>query len=443
MAGKWPTVCIEDIAEKIAMGPFGSSIKVETFVPKGIPVISGAHLHGTRLEDGEYNFVSLGHADKLKNANVFRGDVIFTHAGNIGQAAYIPENSLYDRYVISQRQFYLRCDRSKVQPEFVAYYFKSRQGRHKLLANASQVGVPSIARPSSYLKTIEIQLPPLGEQQAIAHILGTLDDKIELNRRMNETLEAIARAMFKSWFVDFDLVRAKMSGEPSKSICQRLGLTPELLALFPDRLVDSELGEIPQGWHVGTIADHCKLNAESWSAKTIPNQVHYVDLANVKSGIISEVQIFSSETAPSRARRILRAGDTIIGTVRPGNRSFALIGDGDVQLTGSTGFAVLSPKRRELREWVFFLATSDENIDRLSRLADGAAYPAVRPEVVVAGECLIPNSKVIDAFHEATASMFDYQIANRINGDALASVRDVLLPKLLSGELRVSATGDA
>lgn len=287
------------------------------------------------------------------------------------------------------------------------------------------------------LNRIPISCPPLDEQRAIAHILGTLDDKIELNRRMNETLEAIARAMFKSWFVDFDPVRAKMSGEPPESICQRLGLTPDLLALFPDRLVDSELGEIPEGWRVGTIGDHCYLNAESWSAKTIPDVVHYVDLANVKSGIISEVQILPSASAPSRARRILRADDTIIGTVRPGNRSFTLIGEDEPQLTGSTGFAVLSPKRKASREMVFFLATSDENIGRLSRLADGAAYPAVRSEVVTAGACIVPDPSVIDEFHAATASMIDYQIANRISNDTLGAARDTLLPKLLSGELRL------
>ena len=276
---------------------------------------------------------------------------------------------------------YYVVPKSKLDMRWLYYAIK----HHKLGEIDDGSPIPSTTRSAVYIRDVEI--PLIEEQRAIAHILGTLDDKIELNRHMNETLEAIARAMFKSWFVDFDPVRAKMSGEPPESICQRLGLTPDLLALFPDRLVDSELGEIPEGWEAGTIRDHCNLNAESWTAKTIPGELHYVDLANVKNGIISEIQLFSSDTAPSRARRILRVGNTVVGTVRPGNRSFALIGDGDVQLTGSTGFAVLSPNRRELRELVFFLATSDENIDRLSRLADGAAYPAVRPEVVVAGEC--------------------------------------------------------
>lgn len=153
---EWRTVRIEDVAEKIAMGPFGSNIKVETFVETGVPVISGAHLRGVRLKDGDFNFVTEEHAERMKNSNVFCGDVIFTHAGNIGQVAYIPPNSQYERYVISQRQFYLRCDLSKADPAFISYFFHSNDGQHKLLANASQTGVPSIARPSSYLKTIEL-----------------------------------------------------------------------------------------------------------------------------------------------------------------------------------------------------------------------------------------------------------------------------------------------
>ena len=143
MAGDWPTAAIEKIAEKVAMGPFGSSIKVETFVPNGIPIISGQHLHGTRVDDRPgFNFITQEHAARLANANVQRGDIVFTHAGNIGQAAFIPNDSEFSRYVISQRQFYMRCDRSKALPEFVALYFKSPEGQHQLLANSSQVGVP-------------------------------------------------------------------------------------------------------------------------------------------------------------------------------------------------------------------------------------------------------------------------------------------------------------
>ena len=151
---------IEDVAARVAMGPFGSSIKVSTFVESGIPIISGQHLKGTLLEDGDYRFITEEHAERLAKSNVQRGDIVFTHAGNIGQAAYIPETSQYERYVISQRQFYLRCDPSKISPLFVVHYFKTHEGQHQLLANTSSTGVPSIARPVTYLRSICICVPP-------------------------------------------------------------------------------------------------------------------------------------------------------------------------------------------------------------------------------------------------------------------------------------------
>ena len=164
MAGEWQTLTIKDIAEKVAMGPFGSSIKVETFMPEGVPIISGQHLHGSRVDDAPgFNFISHEHAQRLANANVMRGDIVLTHAGyDWTSRLHVPEHSQFDRYVdFTKRQFYIRCDRSKAIPEFVTLYFRSPEGRHQLLANRSEVGVPSIAQPVTYLRTIEIPLPPL------------------------------------------------------------------------------------------------------------------------------------------------------------------------------------------------------------------------------------------------------------------------------------------
>jgi type I restriction enzyme S subunit len=290
-------------------------------------------------------------------------------------------------------------------------------------ANLSRIRVPYLAKRK--------------DRCAVVDVLGTLDDKIDLHRRMNETLEAIARAAFQSWFVDFDPVRAKASGEADESTCRRLGLSAEELELFPDRLNDLDMGEIPDGWAPGTIKDLCELNARTWTTRTVPAVVHYIDLANVKSGVVSKVQVLTSSSAPSRARRALRPGDTIVGTVRPGNRSFALIGACSEQLTASTGFAVLSPKRVQLRELIYLLSTSRENIAKLSHLADGAAYPAVHADVVASAECVIPPSEVIDAFNARSKPLFDLLLANQANSIELAETRDALLPRLLSGDIRV------
>jgi len=165
------------------MGPFGSSIKVSTFVNEGIPVISGQHLKDVMLTDNEFNFVTEEHAEKLKKANVKPGDVIFTHAGNIGQVSYIPEGSKFERYVLSQRQFYLRCNEQKMSPLFMVYFFRSPEGQHRLLANTSQTGVPSIARPVSYLRTITFTKPPRKILEKFDKIILSLHRKILTNSK--------------------------------------------------------------------------------------------------------------------------------------------------------------------------------------------------------------------------------------------------------------------
>src|SRR5262245_39395323 len=173
---------------KVGMGPFGSNIKVSTFVAEGIPVISGQHLNETMLEDNTFNFISKEHAEKLASANVTRGDIVFTHAGNIGQVAYIPDRSRYVRYVLSQRQFFMRCDLSRISPIFVTYFFRSPEGQHKLLANSTQVVVPSIARPVSYLKSIELVVPPKSLVDQFDNLVRTFHQRISIGRSEIESL---------------------------------------------------------------------------------------------------------------------------------------------------------------------------------------------------------------------------------------------------------------
>ena len=183
----WPTAIILDVAEKVAMGPFGSNIKVSTFVSEGVPIISGNHLRGYFLEEPEFNYITEEHAERLKNSIVVPRDLIFTHAGNIGQVSMIPKGCKYDRYVLSQRQFYLRCDETKVVPEFLLLFFHSASGQHELLSYANQTGVPSIAQPASNLKKISFKCPPLQAQlmwqEQVHPLLGQyLNNRLETER---------------------------------------------------------------------------------------------------------------------------------------------------------------------------------------------------------------------------------------------------------------------
>nr|MBC8253445.1 restriction endonuclease subunit S [Ardenticatenia bacterium] len=205
----WHQVKTGDVAapERNALvgGPFGSNLVSRDYVDYGIPVIRGQNM-GDRWISGEFVYVTPDKANSL-SANLARpGDIVFTQRGTLGQVALVPPN-LFDRYLISQSQMKLTVDQTIADPLFLYYQFRSPEQQEYVRRNAIQTGVPHTNL--GILRDTPINLPPLIEQQAIAGILGALDDKIELNRRINETLEGMARAIFKSWFVDFLPVRAK------------------------------------------------------------------------------------------------------------------------------------------------------------------------------------------------------------------------------------------
>ena len=316
--------------------------------------------------------------------------------------------------------FYISED-SHRDLRYTFYLLKSLRMEHM---NADSA-VPGLNRNAAHARKITI--PPLPEQKAIAHILGSLDDKIELNRRMNETLEAMAQAIFKDWFVDFGPTRAEAEGRAPY-------LTSEIWDIFPDALDDEDK---PIGWQIGSIGDLADTNYQSWTVRNHPAAVEYVDLSNAKWGNIDAVTALAWEDAPSRARRVARMGDTIVGTTRPGNGSFVYISQN--RLTVSTGFAVLSPREVIYRDVVYIAATRLDNIERLANLADGhgGAYPAVKPKEVSDTELVLPGDAVLSAFADLVSPL-RAKIENvKVESRSLSQMRDLLLPKLMSGEIRL------
>ena len=394
----------------------------------GLPFARAGNIKNGFQFDGTDRFPT-ENLDRVKNKASLPGDVVFTSKGTVGRFAYVRKDT--PRFVYSpQLCFWRSLDRDLIDPRFLFCWMSGREFFEQFKEVSGQTDMAEFVSLRDQ-RNMRITLPPISEQRAIAHILGALDDRIELNRRMNETLEETARALFKSWFVDFDPVRAKMEGRDP-------GLPKDLADLFPDRLVDSELGPIPEGWSLGKLDDIAFLNPESWNARNAPDEIVYVDLANTKWGRIETVEVHSWSTAPSRARRVLRPGDTIVGTVRPGNGSYALIGGEG--LTGSTGFAVLRPRISNAREIVWCAATSRENIDRLAHLADGGAYPAVRPHTVAETHIVLSDASVRRAFSSMTAECFDRMENNKRASRKLATLRDALLAPLVSGESQVWTT---
>jgi type I restriction enzyme S subunit len=446
MPSDWPTITIDDLKapspNAIAMGPFGSRIRRDNFVANGVPVIRGNNLNAERFGDCDFVYLTEEKADELRSANVKQHDIVVTHRGTLGQIGIIPQKSRFRRYVVSQSQMKLTIDPEKADPFFVFYYLRSPYGQHQLLANTSQTGVPAIARPTRALKSVSIPFPPLPEQRAIAHILGTLDDKIELNRRMNQTLEEIARAIFQSWFIDFDPVRAKATGR------QPEGMDAETAALFPDAFVDSELGEIPAGWESMPIGSICSLEiGGDWGQDQAFDGG--IEVACLRGVDLERLRQDGHASAPLR-------------WIKPASVEKRALDERDVLVAGSGA----GPTGRPL--WIVkeIITAFDQpviysNFCKRFRSATSshAAYlDRVLHEMRMSGEIWeyvsgtsVPNlnarglfsSKYINVPPTSVLQRFENHLRPMVRrlysqeNQTISSLRDTLLPKLLSGELRV------
>ena len=324
-----------------------------------------------------------------------------------------------------------------------AYYFLKNIDFDRYNSGSAQ---PSLNR--NFIYPIEIKVPCIEIQQAIAHILGTFDDKIELNRRMNETLEAMARAIFKSWFVDFDPVHAKMSGEPCESICRRLGLTPELLDFFPDRLQDSELGKIPEGWKAGRIADLAgflggyAFKSKNWIEAGVP----VVKIGSVKPGIVdlNAVSFVSDEVADEAKRFRLASGDLLIGmTGYVGEVGLVPITDKPPLLNQRVGKFILETPGTSAMAFLYCLARSAEFKSYVETKSHGTAQANVSADAILSISIVVPHKALRDKFNIICSPILDRILQNHAESQSLSAIRDSLLPKFLSGELRAPVKGEA
>jgi len=423
MADDWRESTLENEVDIL----LGLAFKSTEFArePPGHRLVRGDNIKRGTLEWGEKTRYWRSPTPDLERYSLRAGDVVVGMDGSrVGEnSARIAREDL--PALLVQRVACLRA-REHLDQSYLRYLICNPGFTAYVKAVHTGTSIPHIS--GGQIGDYPIWVPPVPEQRAIAHVLGTLDDKIELNRRMSGTLETMARALFRSWFVDFDPVRAKAEG-------RHADVPAPLADLFPSRFIESDLGETPETWSAGTLADFSSLNPEVWTRDTRPSTLHYVDLSNTKWGRVDAVVSYSRQDAPSRAQRILRPRDTIIGTVRPGNGSYAFVSEDG--LTGSTGFAVLRPLRTQYAEFVYLAATAADNIDALSHVADGAAYPAVRPEVVAATLVVRPADAVLTGFSGIVQPLFARTASIERESRTLTMLRDALLPKLISGEIRL------
>ena len=273
---------------------------------------------------------------------------------------------------------------------------------------------------------LQIPLPPKPEQCAIAHVLGTLDDKIELNGRMNETLEAMARALFKSWFVDFDPVRAKMEGRET-------GLPDHLADLFPDRLVDSEMGEMPEGWEVANLGEVAALRRRGIDPASVASDTPYIGLADMPRGSIALTDWGGAGSVFSR-KSAFEAGDILFGKLRP---YFHKVGIAPVDGLCSTDIVVLGAREPKWSAFVLACVSSSAFVAHTSQTATGTKMPRTSWKAMNRYELCRPTDDVASEFQRLIAPILRRIVGNIHESRTLAALRDALLPKLISGEIRV------
>lgn len=428
--------------------------------PQGIPIVRVNNITSNDFSLDNVLFIAREIEGKFSRTRLSGGEVLLTLVGSTGLSMVVPKELA--GWNVPRAIAVMRI-KDEIGAEWVNICLQTKEVAEYLDSRANTTVQKTLNLKD--VREIPIILPPKHLKSAIESIALTISKKINGNSQINQTLEQMAQALFKSWFVDFEPVKAKMavlevggsqeeatlaamtaiSGKNADALVVFEREHPEQYAelkataeLFPSAMQDSELGEIPVDWHVGDLSTLALLNANSWTKKNAPENVSYVDLANTKWGVINSTEKYQFSDAPSRARRILKPYDTIVGTVRPGNGSYSYISKSG--LTGSTGFAVLTPKYRIFSEYVYLCVTSNENIERLAHLADGGAYPAVNADVVLSTMCVLPAEQkmledMLKTFSSKIEVFFSYRTSNLEQNEMLSELRDTLLPKLLSGEI--------
>jgi type I restriction enzyme S subunit len=393
--------------------------------PTGTPVISAKVVKGGRILRPIQQTIDPDFYPKWMTRGYPQpGDVVLTTEGPLGEVAQLDEETA--QYAIAQRVVVLRGTPNILDNAFIKFLLISPAQQVILASFATGTTVEGISQKA--LRSLPVCLPPYPEQRAIAGVLGALDDKIELNRRMNETLEATARAIFKDWFVDFGPTRAKQEGRAPY-------VAPEIWSLFPDRLDDE--GK-PAGWKNGSLGDIAIQVGVSVSPEMLAPDIPYIGLEHMPRRSIALANWEGAGKVTSGKLEFKR-GDFLFGKLRP---YFHKVGIAPLDGICSTDIVVLNAKVRKARSFVISCISQDEYVAYTDRTSDGTKMPRTSWGRMEKYEICIPGDRALGAFDEAAVPMFDRIIANIHESKVLAETRDLLLPKLMSGEVRVNAAED-
>ena len=461
-AASWVQVQLGDVCRKIGSGATPRGGK-EAYINDGpYALIRSQNVYNSGFSRDGLAFISEKQADALQNVDVFPKDVLLNITGDsVARVCQVDPEVLPAR--VNQHVAILRPDPNRLDPTFLRYYLVSPEIQTMLLSWAGSGGTRN-ALTKQMIESFEVQAPSdVAEQRAIAHILGRLDDKIELNRRMNETLEEMARALFQSWFVDFLPVRAKQrartqTGDPVRA--KAAATTPpqvgtdwsverarayldsmdkSVVDLFPDRLVDSELGEIPEGWEVGKLGDIVTRLTNNENPGLSPNtEFSHFSIPAYDEGQLPKREL-GKEIKSSKSR--VPQNVVLLSKLNPEiERVWLADALPTEKAICSTEFLVLRARPPFTRSYVYCIARSPLFREQMKSLVTGTSKSHQRApaNAVLSIDTVLPSQEIAEAFELSASRVLRRVLDNRKESRTLATLRDALLPKLVSGEMQVN-----
>jgi len=407
------TIELGSVIKDIAAGPFGSNLKVSCFVNEGFPIIDGANLKGYKVTDNLSKFVTEEKARSLSRSIAHRGDVVVTISGTLGQIAYIPDDSQYEEYLCSQRQFRVTFDTNKVYVPFLVFYFHTYEGQNKILSFANQTGVPALLQPLKNFKNITVRLPKLQEQKQIAGIIECINAKIENNQKIKDNLLKQLTVLYKSWYRDFSLVN-------------------------DSDFVDTEYGKVPQGWKYTLLGDLCQ--SVSVKHKFNKEELIFLNTGDIEDGRFLHSNYMIVKDMPGQAKKTIAPGDILYSEIRPINRHFAYVNIPSDDYVVSTKLMVIRAKNIDSRRLYHYL-TSDDILSELQHQAESRSgtFPQIRFENVSRLPILIADEQTESKFTDMLHCVYDQIDHINSENEKLAEFRDSILPKLMTGEIDVSS----
>jgi len=385
---------INDGCAELQTGPFGTMLNASEYTASGTPVIAVQDIGENKLIHNKFVYVDDNTVERLSKYRVLEGDIIFGRKGAVERRARIQKHE--EGWLQGSDCIRVRFNDS-IDSSFISYQFGSKTYREWMLQNSGGATMPSLNQ--EILKLLPIKLPGIEEQKAIATVLSSLDDKIDLLHRQNKTLEAMAETLFRQWFVE----------------------------------------EAQEDWGDVRIDQLVEINARSLDKLYQYTNILYLDTGSLNQGVISELQSFTIEDAPSRAKRLVKHNDVLISTVRPDQKHYGIIKRPQDNLVVSTGFCVLSCIGID-PHFIYLLLTSNEMTEYLHSLAEGSTstYPSLKPSDIGSLIFKKPPPNKLQEFADMSKSTWDKIFTNHNQIKTLEKLRDTLLPKLMSGEVRVA-----